>query len=67
MTLTTELKAKLLKRVYYEQPISSTPMKDGLMICLMNRTDLQPHEVEVLNYWCIDNKDHLKLIENNLT
>jgi len=64
MTLTTELKAKLLKRVYYNQPISENPMQDGLMICLMNRTDLQPHEVQVLNYWAIDNKEHLKRIEN---
>ena len=64
MILTTELKAKLLKRVYYEKQISSSPMKDGLMICLMNRTDLQPYEVEVLNYWTLENKDHLKKIEN---
>jgi len=64
MMLTTELKVKLLRRVYYEKPISASPMMDGMMICLMNRTDLQPHEVEVLNYWTIDNKDHLKRIDN---
>jgi len=65
MKMTDALKKELLKRVYYEQPISGKPMNDGFAICLLNR-ECNVDEMEYLKYWLIDNKQTLKTIENEL-
>jgi len=64
MEISEKLKKTLLKRVYYEQPISHKPMHDGFAVCLLNRTELNEDEQAFIKYWTIDNKENLKRIEN---